>query len=381
MNKPIKILYLIVDAAPYGSNIALLNLFEMLVPKGLEPIVVMSGSGGISEILKKRGIPQYQVKYFYSVYPRLNSFRNIMFFIPIFVRTILYNFFAVKKLTRIARNLKVDLIHTNIGPLHIGYHVAKRLGIPHAWHIREYQDLYIGYHPLFSRNGFIKKLNGQNCFPIAITKGLFDHYSMKKNAVVIYDGVMEASRTQFIQEKMKYFLFVGRIEKEKGIKELILVFKEFAKYNNDYKLIIAGDGAKKFKSKISQMVIEAGIEERIVFLGFRSDINDLMARAMALIVPSKHEGFGFTTVEALFNGCLVLGMNSGGTKEIIELDKIGILFNDKNELLIEMKEVVKNGIEQYFPVIKKAIKVAANKYSCEKNAEDILNLYRRLLSE
>jgi glycosyltransferase involved in cell wall biosynthesis len=38
-----------------------------------------------------------------------------------------------------------------------------------------------------------------------------------------------------------------------------------------------------------------------------------MAHATALIVSSYHEGFGFITVEAMFNGCLVIGNNKGGT--------------------------------------------------------------------
>ena len=40
-----------------------------------------------------------------------------------------------------------------------------------------------------------------------------------------------------------------------------------------------------------------------------------MSKALALFVPSSFEGFGFITVEAMFCGCLVIGRNTGGTKE------------------------------------------------------------------
>lgn len=57
------------------------------------------------------------------------------------------------------------------------------------------------------------------------------------------------------------------------------------------------------------------IASQVVFLGMRKDIYSLMKDAMALIVPSYWEGFGFITTEAMFNGCLVIGRNTSGTKE------------------------------------------------------------------
>lgn len=380
MEEKYKVIYLIVSADPDGSNIALLNLLDMIIPKGVLPLVVMSSEGGLCEMLKERKIKYIKMKYYYSVYPKLSNFRNIVLFLPILIRTLLYNKIAGIQLAKIAEDYHADIIHTNIGPLHIGYKVARKLNIAHIWHIREYQDLHFGFHPLFTKKGFINKLRSENNFPIAITKGLFDHYSMKENARIIYDGVMKTFQTNFYSKKEKYFLFVGRLEKAKGIKELIAAFIDFARHEDEYKLLVAGDGADVFKSILYQMVARAGIGERIDFLGFRNDINDLMARATALVVPSKYEGFGFTTVEAMFNGCLVIGRNSGGTKEILEPEKVGVLYNNQAELLIALREVVSKGIERYFPIIHKAQEIARNKYSCEKNADEIYRLYQRLVN-
>jgi len=49
----------------------------------------------------------------------------------------------------------------------------------------------------------------------------------------------------------------------------------------------------------------------------RDDVYAIMSRATALIVPSHFEGFGRITAEAMFNGCLVAGYNSAGTREIL----------------------------------------------------------------
>lgn len=379
MSKQIKVIYLIIDASPYGSNVALLNLLEMLIPMGVKPLVVMSGSGGICEILEKRGIPFLQLKYYYSFYPRLKSFRDFILFVPILCRTILYNLIAIKKLASIAYKYEIDIIHTIISPLHIGYHVAKKLNKPHVWHVREYQDLYYGWYPLFSQAGFKRKLQTKNTYPIAITKGLFDHYSMNNNATIIYDGVMKSSQTRFVSSKEKYFLYVGRLEEEKGIRQLIAAFIEFAEDEKEYKLLIAGDGAIAFKSNLVLMAKESEMENRISFLGFRHDVYDLMERATALIVSSRFEGFGFTSVEAMFNGCLVIGKNAGGTKEILEQEQLGILYSSKDELIKAMKEVVSNSIKECFPIIHKAQRVASSKYSCEKNAAEVYKLYQNIV--
>ena len=55
--------------------------------------------------------------------------------------------------------------------------------------------------------------------------------------------------------------------------------------------------------------------DNVKFLGIRKDIYSLMKNAMALVVSSPSEGFGFITVEAMLNGCLVIGRNTAGTKE------------------------------------------------------------------
>lgn len=378
VSKRIRIIYLVVSSSVDGSNIALLNLLELIAPKEVEPIVVMPGKGRLSEMLVERKIQYKQIKYYYSVYPKFKTIRDIILFIPILMRTLVFNKIAEKRLIQMARNFKAEIIHTNIGLLHVGYKVAKKLNIPHVWHIREYQDLNCGCLPLFTKNGFIKKICSKKNYPISITKGLYNHYKMKSNAKVIYDGVKKKSQEQFVPKKEKYFLFVGRLEEAKGIRELIAAFVEFAQQEKEYKLLVAGEGADAFKTTMSKMVTRARMGERIVFLGFRSDINDLMARATALVVPSKYEGFGFTTVEAMFNGCLVIGKNSGGTKEILGPDNLGILYNENSELVAIFHELVRSGIESHFSTILKAQKVASKLYSCESHSNEVLKLYNNV---
>src|SRR5206468_877378 len=119
----------------------------------------------------------------------------------------------------------------------------------------------------------------------------------------------------------------------------------------------AGDTSDKlYKGEIMSFIKCNDLKDNVRLLGQRDDINDLMAKSTALIVPSIFEGFGRTTAEAIFNGCFVIGKNSGGTREIVEKINYGLLYDDEEELIEAMEAIVIKGIESYFPLLYEAQK-------------------------
>jgi glycosyltransferase involved in cell wall biosynthesis len=381
MEKKIKILHIVNHTVPYGANVALLNIIDEMTNYDIECMVIVGHYGTLCEELEKRQIAFKIINHQFQIYPRTKSLKNAVTFVAHLLRMLVVNFNAELKLANIVKKFQPDLIHTNIGPTHIGYNIAKKLSIPHVWHIREYQDLGLGITPFPSKKNFIRKLNCSNNNTIAITKGIFNHYDMNKNAKVIYDGVMKENDIQFKEKKSNYFLFLGRLEEMKGIRQLLMAFIDFAAFNNSYELLIAGSGSEVFVNEMKDIVNNSGFANRIHFLGFRKDISVLLSKATALIVPSKHEGFGFITVEAMFNGCLVVGNNSGGTKEILEPENLGILYTSHSDLVSALKEIVSLGIENYYPMIKKAQIIASRLYSQEQNTNDIYNFYKEILTK
>jgi glycosyltransferase involved in cell wall biosynthesis len=343
----------------------------------------MAMEGDLCNKLKQLRIPYKIIPHQFSVYPDLSckQLRNSVLFIPKLLFLLYRNFIAIISLIKLVREFDADIIHTNIGPDHVGYMTSRIMGIPHVWHIREYQDLHFNWHPVPCKAGFIRLLNHPNNYPIAISNGLYNHYKMKSNGRVIYNGIFTKTQVRFFKSKKKYFLFVGRLEEIKGIAQLIEAFSEFAKSDTEYKLQIAGDGINPFMAVLNRMVNASGYSQRIKFLGFQSDVSDLMANATALIVPAFYEGFGRITAEAMFNGCLVIGNNSGGTKEILEKENIGILYSGHDELVSVMKTVVSRGVESYFQMIRKAQERAVALYSVEQNVTAIYDLYLEILNK
>ena len=125
--------------------------------------------------------------------------------------------------------------------------------------------------------------------------------------------------------------------------------------------------------------------EKIKYLGFRTDVYDLMANATALLVPSYYEGFGFITVEAMLNKTLVIGRNVAGTKEqfdnglYITGKEIGVRFNSTKELSEVILQVCTNNPSIFRNMVESAYKVVMDNYTIEKNTEQIYHVYNQVL--
>lgn len=379
-----RVLYILSTSNEFwGASKSFITMLDGVRQKGISPYVVLPSDGGLCTLLAERNIPFVIFSYRLSVYPPFikGNARSILLFLPLLLFRIAVNLRAVVKLIGLCRRLSPALIHTNVGPLQIGYYAAKYLGIPHVWHMREYTDVL--WQPLFSRAGFRHRITAPGNHCIAITQGLFGHFKLKEeNSRVIYNGILPQHTIRFTNRKEKYFLSAGRLDANKGIADLLTAFALFVKRGPaEYKLLIAGDTANlRYKHSLMEIVEAYGLSDRVCFLGNRPDVTDLMYKATALIVSSRSEGFGRCTAEALFNGCLVIGYNSTGTQEILEKKGVGLLYLTPQELASAMEEVVEKGIEHFFPMIKKGQECAGALYSNERNAEEVVRYYEDSLN-
>jgi len=89
---------------------------------------------------------------------------------------------------------------------------------------------------------------------------------------------------------------VGRFTFQKNHEFLIEIFKEIYKRNKNSKLILIGKG--KNEVKIKQMVQTCGFGDKVLFLGYREDIPELMSVMDCFVLPSRFEGLGIVGVEA-----------------------------------------------------------------------------------
>lgn len=378
-----KILYIVSSNSWGGANIALYNLIYELQSKH-EILVVFPCKGSIFQSkLDDLGVQHIALEYHINVYPKIwNPYK----WGKLFITTLINNYQARKDIKQIIKEFEPDIVHNNVGPIDISLDACKELGIPHVWHLREYQDLDFNMTFIPSKNYFKRKILQQGNYNIAITKEVFNHWSLRENTDrVIYDGVFDKIRSgkQPIQ-KGDYFLFVGRVQEGKGTLGAIKAFTIFNKHRNNYRLLIAGKywlSGKYFK-ECQKYIRQNKLEDKIEFLGERNDIFPLMQQAIALLVPSYFEGFGFITAEAMLNYCPVIGRNTGGTKEQFDNGlrltghEIGFRFNTINEMAIQMEKVT---ITDTTEIQRYAYQVVTENYTQQIHAKHIEDYYHWIL--
>lgn len=376
-----KIVYILHDTDEFGgANKSFMSLLTGLMHKGIEPLVVMPNDRGLTRKLKERGIPTLVLNYRLNTYPYEENLKDFLLWIP---RLIARRYVNAKAARLLAEHIDgYDLVHTNVSVIDIGYRATKSKGIPHIFHFREYADLDFGMKYFPCKRSFYKTVEHSVC----ITKGVQEHHHLSENSKVIYDTVIDERvgllNTQHPTPNTRYLLYAGRLEETKGIEELL---EAFAKSKKLLPLWIAGAPLEdSYLDKLKQKVQQFGIEDKVRFLGTRTDVMELMAGACTTIVPSYNEGFGRILPEAMLAECLTIGRNTGGTKEQFDNglkltgSEIGLRFNTKEELTDLIDKVCVTDKTEWNGYIERAYKTVNTLYSQEACANAILEFYNSI---
>ena len=169
----------------------------------------------------------------------------------------------------------------------------------------------------------------------------------------------------------------------KGIQDAVEGYISYLKMGGSYDLYVVGFGKEKFVNNL-KLAIPEKYRMKVHFLGQRNDIYKLMSSSLAIIVPSFFEAFGRVTAEAMLNSCLVIGRNTGGTKEQFDNGfdlchkEIGLRFTTTKEIAYHLYDIENKGINFYQEMIKNADFTASHLYAVEKNANNIYSFYKNM---
>ncbi len=379
------ILFITFTSGGGGATIALANLVKGLTSLGHKIYVLTRDNDGpLPQMIDNAGGTVLFGSVSLTVYPKSGSLLGR-------IKRFFLNMQSWRKARRQIGNIidqyHIDVVHTNVGPMNLALKECQKRKIPHVWHLREYQDLDFRMTFFPRKSAFRKIIHQYGNFNIAITEGVFNYYNLRPGIDrVVYDGVFPEAVTKnhCITEKGDYILFVGRIEEAKGPHTLLKPFAEFRKKHPNYHLKFAGKISENngYFNLLKTIISENHLEDAIEFLGNRDDVYDLMRKARALIVPSRFEGFGFITAEAMLNNCLVIGRNTAGTKEQFDVGltttghEIGFRYNDDVELLKCMYAAVETDTTQ---MLHDARGVVIKNYTLEKSASDVDAFYKQCI--
>lgn len=227
---------------------------------------------------------------------------------------------------------KIDVVHCHDWlTILAGIKVSFELKIPLVFHL---------HLPYKSRLGSLIENLGLMCSDLVTvnSEAISEDLKLRNLRIappeIIGNGVdLEAfKRIERLNKENKYILFVGRLEKQKGVKYLINAFSVINKKFPHLRLKIVGKGS--LKNDLIKQCDNLYIRQYIDFEGWKNELEllRLYNEAEMLVIPSIYEPFGIVALEAMACECPVVASNVGGLKEIVTHGKNGYLFENKNYL-------------------------------------------------
>jgi glycosyltransferase involved in cell wall biosynthesis len=145
---------------------------------------------------------------------------------------------------------------------------------------------------------------------------------------------------------------VGRFTKQKNHKFLIEIFAEFVKRKPNSTLLLCGDGV--LRRDMERKVSELNLQENVKFLGVRNDIDQLLQAFDLFMFPSLHEGLPVTLIEAQAAGipCVI---SAEITKEVdlginlikfIQLSSIDLWIDELEKFKAEISKSRRNSTDE-----------------------------------
>ncbi len=183
-----------------------------------------------------------------------------------------------------------------------------------------------------------------------------------KEAQNIRDGLWKLTKED------KLIFMVARFSKQKDQKTLIRALKLLP---DNIKCLFIGVG--ETEKEMKDCVNKLNLKNRVKFLGFRSDIANIMKSCDLGILSTNFEGFGIVAAESLAAGTLMLGSNVDGLKEVLKEEEL--LFEKGNEKELAEKIKVLLYDTEKIKRLKQKIPTLIENYSIEKMLEEYKKIY------
>lgn len=181
-------------------------------------------------------------------------------------------------------------------------------------------------------------------------------------------------KSYFVSHISNYLLYNGNLYPHKNIK---VVFEALQKLPEVSLKIICARSI--FSQRAHQLTQELGVQKQVEFLGYVEDKNfaTLYQNAIALVHPSKMEGFSLTGLEAMALGCPVISSNASCLPEIHGDAALYFHPDNSSELITHIQALQKSKILRQ-KLIKSGLSQVA-KFSWDKTAKETINFYDQLL--
>lgn len=380
MSNPINVLIICHDHGMSGANRSLADWLADIDGRALNPIIVLPRHNEDTErIFADLGCKIYIGNYRFDIYhfSSVAFSRKIKDIIGHFV-SLLTNRMVIRALEQIIKAESIDIIHTNSYSCLIGAQLAKRSGLPHVWHIREFMD--IDHEIRHFSQSLVRQLSAKST-AIFISDVLAEYHLKRvefKDYSIIYNKVAyreHPRKRSFMDDGVCRLLIAGTIQPGKGQDQAIAAVLRLKEKGYPVELVICGQK----NSDYIDWQIDGSNSPTIQYLGLRSDMDSIRQGIDIALICSKYEAFGRVTVEAMYHRNLVVASNCGCNKKLVAEGSTGFLYEWGN--IDNLCEVLERCIQigpQLNDVIETAREFAVSFFSTGI-AERITNVYKQEL--
>lgn len=219
---------------------------------------------------------------------------------------------------------------------------------PRKWFIIH----HVGKYDETKRTTFLKKILQHFAHNIAVSKCTAIGCSLPyKNQKIIHNCYDDSLFQNYNNERQKNFVFVGRLEFNKGVHILIKAYNAFREKHKNInpKLILIGDD-NICRPLLEKQAQRSSYSSEIQFLGFKTGkeiVRILNENTIACFPSVWREAFGLVVLEAMACGCIIVGSSKDGIEEA--MDNCGFLCN-------------KNDVESLLSAMEKAYFITDDEY-------------------
>ncbi len=159
--------------------------------------------------------------------------------------------------------------------------------------------------------------------------------------------------------------FVGRLAEQKGLRRLLPAFLKLQSQHPQVHLTIAGKG--NLQTFVEDFIRENQLEAKITFLGFVKDTSKIFEASHICALPSVHEGFPLSLLEAMRSGCALLAHNIPGVRDIVHEGTNGLLVDVSDQTVYEGLRHMVQDAEKL-----RAFRISSRKLYLEKYTSEIM---------
>ena len=301
---------------------------------------------------------------------------------------------AAARLVPLVRRRRYRLIHGHLFHAYLAARLARiavpRLRVISTVHIAEARDLFWRF--LIDRLTF-----GLSTRATAVSRAARDHQvavlgvGRADDYEIIPNGIdvdryrpSPGARRRIAAElgvppEGPFVGFVGRLDPQKGLGYLLAAMPRVLEGRREARLIVAGDGP--LRGELERAARGLGVAGRVHWLGFRSDVPELLGSFDVFAMPSLYEGFGLALVEAMAAGAPVVASAVDSLPEIVGADgERGLLVppGDPAKLASAIHDVLENPGAAADRALRAREYVREN-YSVERMVEAYAALYLEVI--